>query len=365
MYYPLSASNNNGEPVSASKVNRTNPFPPVIVPSRAVSTSNSQYRGRKKEVFPTSLRFDGGQKRNQIYPIELLRSGVMDTCESWELARSLQPSCRFRVPSDTSSMKMYSERSHIHLHPLLLQILLLIEVTEVEGRLALIQIQLREFDDILALFTIAKEVEAVRVAAFELFRIEKESRYALLSQEKRSRLLLMGLLIATGEDTLQYVNLQAHLNTEEPMSHLNTSLLKYRSVSLPDLSRELFSSSIDLQKVPGEKKSCSAVSKATELKIAPRSPQGASLKGGEKFVSLSLQVEPFLPRAVATDMSPELIPMGTSSPSHHLGRDRIHVDLSCSCPSSTALSCTRSLEEMESSLLERIERQSRLLFAFS
>jgi hypothetical protein len=130
-------------------------------------------------------------------------------------------------------------------HPLLKQALLLTAAAEVEERLAICQAEAGAFDDILALFSVAKEVEAVRVAAFDMFKLEADARRALYAQQTRERRILWYCCLESRNNAVlsQEVRTLQLRETQFTFKQLE-SLLRSRSTSLQQNSSNLFDSKL-------------------------------------------------------------------------------------------------------------------------
>ncbi|GET89779.1 hypothetical protein, conserved [Leishmania tarentolae] len=126
-------------------------------------------------------------------------------------------------------------------HPLLQQALLLIESAEVGERLAFSQEEMDAFDSIITLLSVAKEVEAIRVAAFEMFHIERASRRTLKRQERHERKILRLWYSESYEDALLTEEVQIiRQQSEESRNFFSRSPSRSRSTSLQKKSHELF-----------------------------------------------------------------------------------------------------------------------------
>lgn len=91
---------------------------------------------------------------------------------------------------DTHKGGTTSRRAAAPLKPSVKQAVFLLLAEEVEERADLLKQEVESFDVVLSLFSLAVERELIRVAAFEMFELEKKARKAVASQERRERHIL-------------------------------------------------------------------------------------------------------------------------------------------------------------------------------
>lgn len=197
-------------------------------------------------LVPSSLRYVGLSPARVFSPLELLGGrSVMRPRPSpaSQFAAGMPP--RFCVPSprSRSPRSLPTRTSPALLHPLLKQALLLATAAEVEDRLTICEQEADAFDDILALFSVAKEVEAVRVAAFDMFALEADARRALCAQQKRERRILWCWYLESYNNAVLSQEVRAlQLGEGQTAVKQAESLLRSRSTSLQQNSRSLFDS---------------------------------------------------------------------------------------------------------------------------
>lgn len=248
---------NSGPRLSSSGSNELHRLDPVqeqefyaagALPPRRRTASIASSRQSNASLAPSSLRYLGRTPTAQFSPVNLIGSheavGVPRRSSVSQAVAETPPRFRPRSPSPTLSTSRAlsaNETRASNLHPLLKQALLLIAAAEVEDRLAIQQENTDAFDDILALFSVAKEVEAIRVAAFDMFELEAKARRALCAQQKRERHTLWLWYLESLNNALLSREVRVlQLEGGRAPFRQSASLLRSRSASLQPSSYDLF-----------------------------------------------------------------------------------------------------------------------------
>lgn len=137
-----------------------------------------------------------------------------------------------RSPSrggDPSRRRSKSERGGKcdHLKPIVKQALYLLALDELEERACILNDEAAEFDQVLALFSYAVELEFIRVTAFEMFHLEKKARKAISSQEKRDRHIIDYWVVENYEDAKLSEGIRNVQRRESPQRTASRSFRRF------------------------------------------------------------------------------------------------------------------------------------------
>ncbi|KPA80960.1 hypothetical protein ABB37_04350 [Leptomonas pyrrhocoris] len=224
-------------------------------------------------LVPSSLRYIGFTPSRSYPPIECESSTSVATQQQFLSPQPVQPSTRFRVrsprPQEVSNQTRFTP-----LHPLLKQALLLTATAEVEERLIVYQEESDGFDDIVALFSVAKEVEAVRVAAFDMFEFEVNARRALYTQQRRERRILWYWYLESYRNAVLSQEVRAlQLGDGQMAIKQAESLLRSRSTSLQQRSHDLFDPKLEQNSSSPPQRSVHSVNVEGVARAKPSSPK--------------------------------------------------------------------------------------------
>lgn len=356
-----------------SKMSRQQDIAPAYSSERRETATATSYaaspRSQPLDVSPSRLRYVGVEPRRRISPQDLLsgRPARRPSPKGFaQAAPIMKPSSSVRALTNDSDGEEFRAPAPAF-HPVLQQALLLVEATEIEQRLALSQEETDAFDSILALFSVAREVETVRVAAFEMFHIERASRRALKRQETRERRIL-GLWCAESfEDA--FLSEEVRLlqrREEESQSSFSRSLLRVRSASLRQNAELFFSAPArGLDYSSRTPSPALALAEPDALAPAPPSSQAVDESKGRAHVNASAdglrraRTPVRLAPATARDISTPATP---ASPSSSLvSRDSVVVGQPYDCYPSRQSPGRQSFSAREADLENRIARQGGFL----
>ncbi|AIN99510.1 hypothetical protein LPMP_271290 [Leishmania panamensis] len=194
-------------------------------------------------LSPSRLRYVGAPLTKRISPSDFLREACAAKSHQQSSSQGLLASLKHLKASNASPMSHESVSIVVPcaFHPLLQQALLLIEAAEVEERLAFFQEERDAFDSVIVLFSIAREIEAIRIAAFEMFHIERASRRALKRQERHERRILRLWFSESYGDALLSEEVRIiRRQSEESKSTFAFSPSHLQSKSLRQLSQDVF-----------------------------------------------------------------------------------------------------------------------------
>ncbi|KPI85162.1 hypothetical protein ABL78_5787 [Leptomonas seymouri] len=241
IHSPAISVNNRSEERYVDPSCKTDFIASGVLPLRRSPGSISSSFRSVVSLAPSSLRYVGFTPARNHLSVERLGYASLPRPQQFPVSQPVHgSSARFKVR--TPSTPEESIKSHsVPLHPLLKQALLLTTSSEVEDRLTVCQKEIDGFDDILALFSVAKEVEAVRVAAFDMFELEIESRRTLHAQQKRERHVLWYLFLENYNNAVLSQEVRAlQLGDGKLAIKQAGSLLRSRSTSLHQQSHKLF-----------------------------------------------------------------------------------------------------------------------------
>lgn len=225
-------------------------------PTRASSFSSLTPHG-SQVVSPSRLHYVGAELTKRVSPSDLLCEASGAKFRQQSSSQCIRDSLRHPKALNTLPVnhESFSAVLPCSLHPLLQQALLLIESTELEERLAFCQEEMDAFDSIIALHGVAKEVEVIRVAAFEMFHIERASRRALKRQERHERQILRLWYSESYEDALLSGEVRTiRQKSEESKSYFGHSLSRSRSTFQQQQSQDLFGMAAPRNGSPSSKK---------------------------------------------------------------------------------------------------------------
>ncbi|KAG5501479.1 hypothetical protein JKF63_03308 [Porcisia hertigi] len=195
-----------------------------------------------KVVLPSRLRYAGVQVTKGMCLGDFQGAPTARFHQQDSSQGILDPQKIPKVP-DTFPLNYESVRAALlsSVDPLLQQALLLMEAAEVEERLTLRQEEVDAFESIMALFSVAREVEEIRVAAFEMFHYERAYRRAVKRQERDERQILRLWYSGSYRDAQLSEEVRIiRRESEEPRDAFRRSLLRSRSASLQQQSSHLF-----------------------------------------------------------------------------------------------------------------------------
>ncbi|CAG9576734.1 conserved hypothetical protein [Leishmania major strain Friedlin] len=320
-------------------------------------------------VSPSRLRYVGTESTKQVNPNDLLRGASVAKFRQRSCSQCIQDSPRHSKASNTHPVnhESFSAVLPCSLHPLLQQALLLIESAELEERLAFCQEEMDAFDSIITVFGVAKEVEVIRVAAFEMFHIERASRRALKRQERHERQILRLWYCESYKDALLSEEVRViRQQSEESRRFFGHSPSRSQSTSPKQQSQDLFdmaaprNGSLSSKKVPSSQKSNKIAHMASLLFSASRR-QGEGIRGSSPTDNCD-EVLHSSPRALSPMPSePYFSHTVGSSCSLHKPSDSVNVADRRRYYREYSDRCRRTLGSMEADLEDRIARQEALL----
>ncbi|KAG5475362.1 hypothetical protein LSCM1_03475 [Leishmania martiniquensis] len=188
-----------------------------------------------RALSPSRLRYVGAQVTKRVSPSDLLCGTSVAKFHERGSPKSLLTSLERATVPTTFSVDHESVSTALAspCHPLLQQVLLLIEAAEVEERLAFSQEEMDSFESIITSLNVAREVEVIRVAAFELFHIERAFRRAVKRQERHERRILQRWYCESFADTLLSEEVRIiRRQSEEARSVFSGSSLRSGSTSV-------------------------------------------------------------------------------------------------------------------------------------
>ncbi|CAC9499661.1 conserved hypothetical protein [Leishmania infantum JPCM5] len=337
-------------------------------PMRASSVSSLTPHG-SQVVSPSRLRYVGAELTKRVSPSDLLRGASVTKFRQQSSSQCIWDSPRHPKASNTLPVnnESFSTVLPCSLHPLLQQALLLIESAEFEERFAFCQEEMDAFNSIITVLGVAKEVEVIRLAAFEMFHIERASRRALKRQERHERQILRLWYSESYEDALLSEEVRViRQQSEESRSFFSNSLSRSRSTSLKQQSQDLFdmaaprNGSPSSKKVPRLQKRDKIAHMASLLFSASRR-QGEGIRGSSPTDNCD-EVLHSSPR-VLSPMPSEPYFSHTIGSSHlsHRSSDSVNVADRRRYYREYGDHCRRTLESMEADLEDRIARQEALL----
>ncbi|KAG5475621.1 hypothetical protein LSCM4_04203 [Leishmania orientalis] len=199
----------------------------------ALSVPSAKQR-ESQAVLPSRLRYVGAEVAKRVSPSDLLRGVSAAKSHHQSTPRSVESSKRSTAPNTFPlDHESISAALPWALHPLLQQALLLVEAAEVKERLTVSQEEMDAFDSIITLLSVAREVETIRVAAFEMFHIERASRRAVKRQERHERRILQRWYCESYQDALLSEEVRIiRQQSDESRSVFDRSFLHARSTSL-------------------------------------------------------------------------------------------------------------------------------------